>query len=147
MIGSYNGLVPNRQQAIIWINAGSGYCCIYASLVYIRHWWDTQDTIIEVMISLFFRKLIFVGSSCMPPINSLRKQIDEAQLFNDDTSIISEVTSTNQTKLVKEIQSGSTHQTWYGTYYQDPLLDESKWCSNITVISWRSFSYKILDIA
>ena len=30
-IGSDNGLAPNRRQAIIWINDGLGYWCIYAS--------------------------------------------------------------------------------------------------------------------
>ena len=31
-IDSDNGLVPNRQQVIIWNNNGLGYQCIYASL-------------------------------------------------------------------------------------------------------------------
>ena len=32
IIGSDNGLVPNRRQAIIWTNAGVVNCRIYASL-------------------------------------------------------------------------------------------------------------------
>ena len=32
IIGSDNGLVPNRQQAIIWTNDGLVYWGIYASL-------------------------------------------------------------------------------------------------------------------
>ena len=31
-IGSDNGLVPNRRQAIIWTNEGLTYCCVSASL-------------------------------------------------------------------------------------------------------------------
>ena len=31
-IGSENGLVPSRRQAIIWTNDALGYWCIYASL-------------------------------------------------------------------------------------------------------------------
>ena len=91
---------------------------IYASLMRYTRYHNWGDDI----LSLVFRKLIFLGCSCMPPINFVREQIDEAQLFNEDTSIISEVTHTNQTKLVKEIQSGPTHQTWHQTYYQHPLL-------------------------
>ena len=32
-IGSHNGLVLNRQQAIIWANADPIYWCIYAAVV------------------------------------------------------------------------------------------------------------------
>ena len=42
-IGSDNGLVPNRQQAIIWTNHGLGHSHIYASLSLNEIWWTYPE--------------------------------------------------------------------------------------------------------
>ena len=57
-IGSDNGLVPNRQQAIIGTKCGLVYWCVYASsasALVLTHWgWDKMAVIFQTTFSNAF---------------------------------------------------------------------------------------------